>query len=137
MLHGVRPASLRRFPAPPVSAVLRKTKPETPGSCRGGSLVCVHCFICYLRCTCRMPCRARPCEARARSRSASGAPWHALPGSIGARTGAFFLHALFLACLAIMFLICMPHAIQKIYLPGAQGPMSGPVRATHLRHVLT
>ena len=81
MLHGTNPASLRRFPAPPVSAVLRKAELETPGGCRGGSWACAHPVSCHFRCTCRMPCRARTCEAHARSVCASSVRWHALLGA--------------------------------------------------------
>ena len=71
MLHGMRSASMYRFPAPPVSAVLRKMRPETLRSCRGACPLCMHHHSCHERCACRMSCRTRACGARARLKSTS------------------------------------------------------------------
>ena len=59
----------------------QESEAADPGGCRGGSPACAHPISCHFRCTCRMPCRARTCEAHARSVCASSVRWHALLGA--------------------------------------------------------
>ena len=110
MRPGMCSASLRRFPAPPVSAVLRKAKLQTPAGAveapRHARILFHAIFDAHAACH-----AARAHVKRTRGRSVPR------------------------ACAGT--LCCMPHAMQKVCLAGARDPISVPMHAARLRRVLT